>query len=401
VRILHVIHSVDPRSGGPSHAIRAIAREQSRLGHRVAVITTTIQSAEPWEDRSVYRQRMLADPSFGDVELIVGTAFGRRRPWSQYGFSSHCSRWLRNRMSDPELSPSVVHIHGVFSHLTSAAAYWARRYRIPYIIRPAGSLDEGCFQAHSHHLKKAFARLFLKKDLSSASCIQVTAETEAAQLRKWVPSEKIRLVPHGVDIPPLQLIGTTNCLVSRFPEIRNRTVVLFMGRVNSVKRLNLLIDAIALLRRDYPDLLLLVCGHDAGHMSAIRKQIELLRLADAVILTGFLSGELKWAAFAEADVFVLPSMHENFGVAVVEAMAFGVPVVVTPQVASHVYVDDSGAGITVQGNAESIADGIERVLSCDSGDLGQLGRSYAHTHLSWTTIVRELESIYRSLIAVT
>ena len=115
MRLLHVIHSLDPRSGGPSHAIRAMVREQVRAGCQVTLLATDVQSAEPWAPREEYRRHILEDPAFSGAEVFLGRSFGRRRPWSRFSYSPECAGWLCRRLADANKRPEVVHIHGVFS----------------------------------------------------------------------------------------------------------------------------------------------------------------------------------------------------------------------------------------------------------------------------------------------
>ena len=150
----------------------------------------------------------------------------------------------------------------------------------------------------------------------------------------------------------------------------------------------------------FPDVLLLIAGHDAGDQIRIVEAVRDAGLDDQhVLLTGFLAGELKSGAFATADVYLLPSRHENPGVAVVEAMAHGVPVLVTQGVASHVYVEASGCGATALGTPEALAEALQHLLESDRDELGQRGRSYVAQNLSWPSVVHEIDQMYRDAIS--
>ena len=118
----------------------------------------------------------------------------------------------------------------------------------------------------------------------------------------------------------------------------------------------------------------------------------------SVVFAGFIQGEFKHGAFAAAELFALPSMHENFGIAVVEALAYGLPALVTPEVASHVYVDRSGAGITVEGNTEAIADGLKKLLEGDGSEMAGRGRPFVEQNLSWSSTVEQLGEVYRECL---
>lgn len=399
MKILHVTLSLDPRTGGPGNVIRNVVQGQLARGHQVSVLSTSIQVAEPWTPRDQFIRDLKEDPHFAGAEIRVARAYGRRRAWAIYGFSPAGNRWLRRRLSDPHQAPDVVHVHGVWAHLTTAAAAWARRRGLPYVIRPAGSLDAVSFQANRHRLKKAFVHLFLEKDIRHAACLQATSEVEAQDLRRWVPRERIRVVPHGVDVPEFDRHAAARAFLLRYPQLRARRIVFCMARLNPIKRIDLLVEAMAILRGESPDLALVVAGQDDGHMAAVRDAARRTGLEDSVVLTGFAAGELKRGAMAAAKLFALPSKHENFGVAVIEAMAHGLPALVTPEVASHLYVDQSGGGLTVEGNAQAIAGAMRSLLAADLEDLGRRARRFVQENLSWESSVRRLEGLYREIIA--
>ncbi|MGQ0633595.1 MAG: glycosyltransferase [Planctomycetaceae bacterium] len=396
MRILHVIHSVDPRSGGPSHAIRELVRAQSAAGHEVALLATTVQSGEPWAATNDYVCRIAAEACFLQTELKLAGAYGRRPPWSRFAYSPESRRWLHERLQCERTRPDVIHIHGIFSHVTTLAARLAHRDQIPYILRPTGALDATCFQSGRKHLKQLFARLVLQRDLERAAWVHATSAAEADALGHWVAPERIRVVPLGVAVPTLDRAQAAEVLLQRYPALRGRKVVLFMSRIAPKKRPELLAEAVTLLRDELPEIALLIAGHDAGGMATLKEAIARRRLENHVMLAGFLEGLEKRSALAIADVFALPSLDENFGVAVVEAMAHGVPVLVTRGVASHTFVDDSGCGATVDDSVAAVAQGLKTLLAADRNDLGNRGREYAARRLAWPAIVSQLDELYRT-----
>ncbi len=398
MKVLHVIHSLDLRSGGPSHVIRQLIRQQVRVGHEVALVATDRQSGEPWDASEEYTRRMMADPALAGAEVFVGRAFGRRRPWLTYAFSPACRRWLKRKMQSRQTRPDVVHIHGTFSHLTNVAAKIARHYGIPYIVRLAGNLDAKCFHTGRRFLKRLFFRSLLLTDLRRAAAIHATSIAEAEELRELLPATRVEVVPLGTPLPADPATAGERFL-EQFPELAGRRIVLYMSRIAPKKRLELLVESIASLRSAYPDIMLLVAGHDAGHLPVVEQAVARWGMHDHVKFTGFLEGDLKSGAFAAAELFALPSIDENFGVCVIEAMAHGLPVLLTPGVASHVYVDKSGAGETVEGTAELFADGIDRLLAAEPKVLGAKGREYVAEHLSWSKIASEVDLLYELAIS--
>ncbi len=397
MKVLHVIHSLDLRSGGPSNAIRCLVGEQVRARHLVSLVATDRQSAEPWAPRNQYLRQMLRDPAFQGAEVFLGRALGRRRPWLRYAYSPECKRWLRRKLIRAETRPDLIHIHGGFSHLTSAAAAMARRRGIPYVLRPAGCLDLACYRSGHRRLKQMFSQLHLKKDALGAAVVQATMPAEAEEIHRWLPGVRVKVVPLGAAVPDLDLDHAAEEFFAKFPELRGRRLLLYMSRIAPKKRLELLVEAIAALRAELPDLTLLVAGHDAGHLEAVEAAIRRLHVADRVVFAGFLQGELKHGALAASHLFALPSVDENFGVAVVEAMAHGVPVIVTRGVGTHVFVDKSGCGRTVDGGVPSIAEAVRCLLSGKRQLLGQRGRRFVEEHVSWRAISRQLDDLYQEI----
>ncbi len=401
MRILHVIHSVDPRNGGPSHVIRAIVRGQVAAGHDVALVSTIIQGGKPWQPAVAYRQGIEDDTAFRGCDVNLLDAWGRRKPWSTYGFSPASRAWFRHRLTDTLRLPEVVHIHGVFSHITSLAAAQSLRHGIPYVIRPAGILDTHCLGVGKARLKRLFLRFSLRHHLQAAAALQATSGLEAEELVRWAPQERIRTVPLGVDVECHPAESTAGRFLARFPQLQGKRIVLFLGRIAAKKRPEMLVEAVARLRQEMPDVALVFVGQDDGGMAAVVAVVRRYGLVDAVVYAGFLEGEEKDGAFAAARLFALPSLDENFGVAVVEAMAHGLPVLVTPGVAAGEYVKASGGGLVVQGTPEALAGGMRQILGGDPRRMGQAGRDYVEQHLSWPAALAGLDALYRDVIQLT
>lgn len=394
MRVFHVIHSVDPRSGGPSHAIRALVRQQVAAGDCVSLLATVTQSSEPWESEAKFVARMKADLSFQGVDFHILSSIGRRRPFSRYAYVPGLKKWVRSRFSvDSVTRPDVVHIHGVFSHVTSCVSQACREMFVPYILRPAGSLDEDCLARGASVLKRMFLGAVLRRDLKGAACVQAMSVAEAGHLRSVVSKSKVVVVPHGVDVP--QEVGPHACRGNR---LAADSYILFMARLHPIKRLDLLLQAYARLVHRGTAVRLVVAGSDSGAASSAREFVCQAGLQSCVDFVGFQSGERKSELLNSASAFALPSDHENFGVAVVEAMAHGVPVLVTPGVASREYVDESGCGVTVDSTPEAIADGLQHLLAGDRNTLGKRGREFVENNLAWAAVVRQLNDLYQTAI---
>jgi len=378
--------------------LRHVIREQIRSGCEVTLLSTAIQARTSNRSQHEYEQSMFADPDFQGAEIYMGKWYGHRRPWRALSFSPQCHRWMRRRLADGRLAPDVVHIHSIFHYVTTVAAMEARRRGIPYIIEPYGCLDAFPLRQGYFWLKWLFMRSFMCRNLRHAARIQPASDFEADQVRRWVPRQNIHVIPHGVEVPLFDPVESARTFRAAFPQIAGRRVILCLGRIHAVKRPELIVEAMALLRRECPDLMLLVGGGNSGHLPALQEAVQKHGMEASVVFCGFIEGELKPGAFAVADLLAQPSAHENFGVSCIEAMAHGVPALVTPEVGSSVHVEKSGGGLVVEGNAPAIAEGIRTLLAGDREKLGRQGRRYVEQHLSWPVIVRQINDLYRNVV---
>ena len=260
-----------------------------------------------------------------------------------YTTSSGLARWLRTRVRDYD----IVHAHALFSFSTTAASLAAGRARVPYIIRPLGTLATYGMQQHAA-LKQMSWLMLERRLLKKAAGVHFTSEAEreeAARLGDW----RGFVVPLGVD--------TLNTIQGTVPA--GPLTLLFMSRLHPKKRIEILLHAVMQAHKADPTLRLLIAGSgDDEYVAQIKELAESLGLRESVEWLGHLGVAEKRAVLERAHIFVLPSINENFGIAAVEALAAGLPVVLTRGVAIHREVENAGAGIVTDDNADSIAQAI-------------------------------------------
>ena len=397
MKILHVIPSFAPawRYGGPIVAAFGMTKALARLGHDVTVFTTNIDGPNNLDvptDRPV------------EYDGVKVHYFQVGRPRS-YCYSSDLGRALENQIDDFD----VVHIHSVFLWPTTAAASWCRRKGVPYIVRPAGMLSDetignsyldGPRSTLSRLKKWSYLQTFGKGDLSGAAAIHFTSLAEAETSRTRRAEANSWVIPLGVDVPD-QLTIDSSYLRNKIPNIGDGPIVLFLSRIDAKKGLDILIRALAQLK-DHRDFAFVVAG--AGTTS-YEREIRLLvsnsGLEDRTRFLGMVEGKDKWAVLAGADIFVLPSHNENFGVAVVEAMASELPVVISNRVAIHVDVLDAKAGIVTGLEVNEVATAIDTLLINNDlrRDMGQAGRALAGEKFSWEANGRRIVEMYESVAA--
>lgn len=388
MKILHVIPSVGPLRGGPSFVIQAMTKGLAAGGCEVHVATTNDNGPE-----------VLAVPLGCAVPKDGVTYWYFPRQTHFYLFSWPLSRWLARRVPDYDL----VHIHTLFSFPGIPAAYWAHRYGVPYVVRPLGTLNRWGIEHRRPWLKQICLRLIDGPVLSGAAAVHYTSEQEREEAAEIVhvrgSIRRSTIIPNPVDFHLDRETVSGEWLRSRHPELAGRKKILFLSRLDPTKGLDLLLAAFARLRTHLPDAALIIGGTgDEAFVRQLHRTAAGLGIETDVVWLGFLEGEQKKAALAGADVFVLPSYSESFGIAAVEAMAAGLALVVSDRVGIHREIAAAGAGLAVPCDAENLANALLRLLGDAPlrSEMARRGQSLAESFSS-ARVSRLLMELYRDL----
>jgi glycosyltransferase involved in cell wall biosynthesis len=383
MRILHVVPSYYPavRYGGPIQSVHALAVATVNRGHEVHVYTTNVDGPNEVEVPLGY-------PVDRDGVCIwyYTTGIGRR-----LYRSPSMGRALRSGLKDFDL----VHLHSVFLWPTSAAGRVARKVGVPYIVAPRGMLVKELIRRKSSIAKLAWIGLFERRNLKAAAAVHVTSEIESNELRRLgFKARRIVLVPNGVSLPSIAKgdIPAVDICASAL-----RPVVLFLGRVNWKKGLDRLIPAMA----HVPEAELAIAGNDEeNYQPSLLRLAKAAGVADRVRFLGRVDGTDKGELLRKATMLVLPSYSENFGNVILEAMAIGRPVVVTPEVGLAPTVRKANAGLVVDGRPETIAAAINKLLQdrelCRR--MGEAGQQIVSEHFSWVAIAERMERVYEECL---
>ncbi|MEO8053128.1 MAG: glycosyltransferase, partial [Acidobacteriota bacterium] len=243
-----------------------------------------------------------------------------------------------------------------------AAAICAKLAHVPYLIRPLGVLGKWGMQHRRPWLKKLSFWLIESHILRNAAGVHYTSEQESEEATQLGVKHTSLIIANPVDIVAART--TRGSFRATYPALASKTIVLFLSRIDTKKGLPLLLSAYARLRLNYPNVVLVVAGDgDRTLIDDLKRQAHQLGLGQAILWTGFLQGEAKVNILADADVFVLPSYSENFGVAVVEAMAAGLPVIISDQVGIHQEIAEAGAGVVIQCDVNELEAAMVRMLS--------------------------------------
>ena len=397
MKILHVIHSLDPRSGGPSHALYDLAKAQINLGNSVNIIATDRQSGEHWDSSSDYLDSIRNSLPLGLNNVSIIPSYGRRRPWVRYAFSPKCGLLLRKELGDfphSAVKPDFVHVHGLFSQITQKATEICNQLKIPYALRPTGALDELPLRKGATYFKKLFLHWFLKRSLENASFVHATSESESRSLKKLGLRLNIRLIPLGVTFPHWKPEFYQNAFYSKFKFLRNKPIVLCLSRIHPIKRLDLALKAFKILAFKYSDCQLVIAGTQTRHQQDLVALARKLNIADQVHFTDFLKGNLKTGAFFSARVFLQTSEHENFGITVMEALVHGLRVVCTEGVATSKHVLSNKGGQVVHDQPEAIAAGLEKILKNRSSSCDLKLAHRVNETFSWDSVAKQLDNCY-------
>ena len=387
LKVLHVIPSVSLKHGGPTYALQAFARASEEQGVDVVIATTDDDGG----------RRRLRVP-FGEAFEHRGVQhiFFRRDVLS-YKISFGLARWLSTNVSRFDL----VHIHALFSFSSYAAARAARKHKIPYIVRPLGVLNRWGMQNRRPLVKRLSLSLVELPILRHAAAIHYTSEAErneAAALRPEISSFPSFILPIPVESPPEPVDAES--FAKEFPSASGKKSILFLSRLDPKKGLEILIEAFAAISESEPDALLVLAGDgNPDYVQSLRTLADRLGAKAKILWPGHLGPKQKAAAFAAATLFVLPSYSENFGIAAAEALAAGVPTILSDQVALAGDFAKHDAALVVPPEKHHLEEALRRVLSDQTlrQNLQDKGRAIAAKLYSPEAVGAELAQQYRQI----
>ncbi len=377
--------------GGVVEAVTGLTRAQAAAGHHVVVITTDSlgrgvrgrAGAERLDDVEVRRAGTRLPALRARANLSWPVGFGRL-----LGDALHRAR------------PDVVHCHEVRTVETLLALGAAARHATPAVISPHGTLPLDTGRALA---KRAWDRVFARSTWRRVHRIVALNEAEALGVRAFTARWRLThlddacsIVPNGIDLERYARLPDRDGARRRFALPSDALVVLFLGRLESRKGVDLLVGAqeraAALGRRPH----LLIAGPDAGMRDTIARQVAAADAAAPVTMPGLVSGDEKLAALAAADLFVLPATGEGMSMALLEALAAGVPVVAARE-APLLPLEAAGAVVLSDRTAGALGDSIARVLADSSlyGSLRARGRAWAAGHHGWPRVNAAMDDAYR------
>lgn len=330
MKILRSIHTVNPALGGPIESVRQSSGVLARRGHQVEIITLDAPG-DPW----------VRDFPFEVHALGPGRG--------SYGYAPRFSDWIEERHAQYD----AVIVHGIWQYSSFGVWRALRGTATPYFVFPHGMLDPWFKRTYPlKHLKKwAYWPWAEYRVLRDATAVLFTSEEERRLAREsfWLYRCNERVVNYGTAAPETDLETAREDFLQSFPHLRGKRFLLFLGRLHEKKGCEILIQAVAEVRRKMglgqtPHLVLAGPCADEEYLRRLKNLAGGDRENPTVTFTGMLTGGKKWGAFSAADAFILPSHQENFGIAVVEALACGTPVLISNKVNIWREIDAAKAG---------------------------------------------------------
>lgn len=386
MRVLHVIPSISPLRGGPSRAVIDMVAALRLQEVDAAILTTNDHGPGLHPD--------LVTGRWQQHQGVPVLAFPRWSPpvaaLREFAISPGLSLWLARHLKDYDL----LHIHALFSYPSTSAMAQARWAGVPYILRSIGQLSPWSL-AQSRGRKRLMLHLIERRNLQRAAALHFTTgaeRDEAAALGLAPPSLVLPLGVQGPGPAAAAAGGRDGAAPVRF---------LFLSRLHPKKQLEKLLDALGLLQRHRPEASwqLAVAGDgEPPYVAALRARTRDLGIEARCHWLGFVEGEAKWQLLQAADWYVLPSAAENFGIAAVEALAAGTPVILSPEVAVATDVARCGAGLVCASDPEALALALGHALERPSMSMRASALNLAQMEFSWSTIALQLRDAYRQVL---
>lgn len=358
MKILRLISSTNPKIGGPIEGITQTEHALSKLGHSSEVVCMD-RVGDPWISAAPMKIHALgfdAMPSYRYCRALVP--------------------WLRRNAAQYD----GVIVHGLWQYHSLATRLALKPLAIPYIVYPHGMLDPWFKVTYPlKHLKKSIYWQWAEYAvLRDAAAVCFTSEEERTLARESFLRYKANevVVNYGTSIPSGDPAAQRELFLTQFPELRGKRLLLFLSRIHVKKGCDILVKAFAAEASRCKDVHLVLAGPDqTGWQKTVAELAASLGMADRTTWTGMLEGDLKWGAFHSAEAFVLPSHQENFGIAVAEALACGIPVLISNKVNIWREIEHDSAGFVGEDTVEGFSAVLRSWLECPQATRQQMGNN--------------------------
>ncbi|PSN16527.1 group 1 glycosyl transferase [filamentous cyanobacterium CCT1] len=387
MKVLHVLPSLSYKLGGPTQAALNTVRALRDLGIDAEIATTNDDEAG-----------LLSVPTGCQVDYngIPVWFFSRLARFKEFIPSAELTQWFIAHLSEYD----IIHTHYLFCYAPTIAAKLAYHYHIPYITRTIGQLSPWALQ-QSQRKKQIYSRLIERPTLNRAAAIHCTTSAEAEDAHRFGVLAPTIVSPLGVKATPV-VANASQQLRDRYHLPPDCKVILFLSRLHEKKRPDFLLNVFARLHPKIHNYHLFLAGDgDTGYCDRLKALAHTSKISKNVTFTGFISGIDKDILLQGSDLFALPSHSENFGVAVAEALAAGLPVVITPDVQISPAIQEATAGLVVPGYSSGWVSALGKLLTSSKlrQKMGQNAQKLAQEQYNWPQISLRLAQTYQEVLS--
>ena len=364
MKILCVIPSYYPafKFGGPIASVHYLNKALVKKGVEVTVYATNVGL----EDKVSANTEVDVDGvkvfyfKFSKIVEFLGKISGLFGP-TGWQFSRPLKRALKENLNNFDL----VYISAIWNYPTAIAAHYCRKYKKPYIIAPRGIFYPYTFNKKNWK-KRPYYQLITKRDLEKASAIHYTTidEFEEGHSFLGIKNNHIFIVPNGISLSEFDNLPSKENLKNKYPILKDKKVILFLSRLDWKKGLDILAKAYGLLSKKRDDVYLVVVGDGPEKFkNQVKNWFKNEGVFERTLFTGMFTGREKLEAYTGSDIFVLPSYSESFGMVVIEAMACGLPTIISDGVGLYQEINSSRSGLVVPCDSVKLAEAMNNLLN--------------------------------------
>jgi len=385
MKVLHVIPSISSKRGGPSKAVVDMVKALRLEGIDASILTTS--------DNVFYQEASYPEGIWFEYQEV---------PVLMYSCVGSCYRQIREFLISPGLTMwlvknihnyDIIHVHALFSFPSTVTMIIARLKGVPYIIRTIGQLNAWSLK-QSYWMKRIMLAVVEKANIDGSIGVHVTSSSEEEDVRKLALNAEVLNLGLGVNRPERSNLSSSL-------NQKQQTIFLFLSRLHPKKQLENLLEAFYILqyKHDRADWLLYIAGDgDPSYVQKLRELANELNLESKITWMGHVTGVKKESVLADSDWFVLPSASENFGISAVEALAFGVPVILSKEVGIADLVSNYRAGIIAPESPEQLSDVLRKAIDGPTFEMKNAAFLLVDEVFSWKKVIMKLIAFYKKSI---